>query len=341
MSASQVLDRLLESDEPSIRWKARVNVRGEARDSAEIQDIEADIATSPRCRALTQNLDRAGAIGVQVYAKWQGAQWVLMTLADIGYPSGVDRLRDAANEVVSTWLEQRYYNEFEAKTKGDVYAKSHQGIPVMEGRYRTCASQQGNALYSVLKLGLEDERVHSLVERLLFWQWPDGGWNCDKAPGADTSTFIHTLWVMRGLALYAERTGDRSARTAVERVAEVFLSRRLYKRASTGGVMRETFTKLHYPLYWHYDVLGALKVFAEVGMTSDPRLVDAIDLLQSKQLHDGGWPSEERYYKKVSDDIALGNDYVGWGGVSSKQMNEWVTVDALFVLARFGRIQVT
>ena len=53
----------------------------------------------------------------------------------------------------------------------------------------------------------------------------------------------------------------------------------------------------------------------------------------SPSNRDGRRPSEERYYQKVSDDIAQGNHYVGWGGVSNKQMNEWVTVDALFVLA--------
>ena len=34
------------------------------------------------------------------------------------------------------------------------------------------------ALYFLLKLGLESERIHDLVERLLHWRWPDGGWNC-------------------------------------------------------------------------------------------------------------------------------------------------------------------
>jgi hypothetical protein len=260
-----------------------------------------------------------------------------MTLADIGYPRGDSRLRPAADRTVATWLEDRFYNEFEARTKEEVYSRLQQGIPVMEGRYRTCASQQGNALHSVLELGLDDDRVPALVERLLFWQWPDGGWNCDKDVTADTSTFIHTLWAMRGLALYAGRTGDSTAREAVERAAEVFLTRRFFKRASDGAVIRDSFTKLHYPLYWHYDILGALKVFASIGMTGDARAGDALDLLESKRLPDGGWPAEERYYKKVSDDIALGNDYVDWGGVGKSRMNPWVTLDALFVLRRFGR----
>jgi hypothetical protein len=208
--AEEILDRLLLSDEPSIVWKARVNVLGETRDSAAIRALEARVKESPRVRALTQGFARKG--GVPVYAKWQGAQWVLMVLADIGYPRGDDDVRGASDEMVDQWLEARFFKHFESDSKSEVYAKLRSGVPLMDGRYRTCASQQGNALYSVLSLGLEDDRIHQLAERLLLWQWPDGGWNCDKDRGADSSTFIHTLWSMRGLALYAEHTGNQDAR---------------------------------------------------------------------------------------------------------------------------------
>jgi hypothetical protein len=103
-------------------------------------------------------------------------------------------------------------------------------------------------------------------------------------------------------------------------------------------VIRQEFTKLHYPLYWHYDILGALKVFAEIGMTEDGGFEDALDLLESKRLSDGGWPAEDKYYTKVSRELAPGADYVNWGGTSKKHMNEWVTADALYVLKTFGRL---
>ncbi len=338
MDHTQVIERLLQSSEPSVRWRLRVNVMGEARDSATIRELEREIQASPRVKALLQNVDGDGHLQANVYAKWQGVQWVFMTLADIGYPRGDKRLQPTADDMVSQWLEERFFHDFVAETKQDAYKKLRAAIPYMEGRHRTCASQQGNALYTVLKLGLEDERIHKLAERLLYWQWPDGGWNCDKEPGADTSTFIHTLWSMRGLDLYARVTGNGAARTAVQRAAEVFLSRRLYRRAADGEVIREEFTKLHYPLYWHYDILGALKVFAEIGMTEDERLGDALDLLQAKRLPDGGWPAESKYYTKVSAELGLGTDYVDWGGTSKKRMNEWVTTDALYVLKEFAEL---
>lgn len=338
MSHATVIDRLLQSDEPSIRWKVKVNVLGMDRDSGEIQALEHAIKESARVKGLLQRVDETGTIQGprSVYDKWQGAHWVLMTLADIGYPRRDPALSPIANEVYKMWLAPRFFNEVVVQRKVDAYA--HDAVPVMEGRHRTCTSQQGNALYSMLRLGLDDERIHQLAERLRHWQWPDGGWNCDKEPSAHTSTFIHTLYSMRALALYAQHTGDAASLAAAQRAAEFFLKRRLYKRVSDGAVIAREFVKLHYPLYWHYDILGALKIFAEIGFTDDPRCNDALDLLEEKELASGGWSAESRYYKKVSSDFALGSDYVDWGGTSTRSLNEWVTADALYVLKRFGRL---
>jgi hypothetical protein len=96
-------------------------------------------------------------------------------------------------------------------------------------------------------------------------------------------------------------------------------------------VIHPEFTKLHYPLYWHYDILASLRAMAELGRIEDPRCADALDLLESKRLPDGGWPAEARYYRHASA-VALGNDDVDWGGTSLRRSNPWVTVDALGVL---------
>jgi hypothetical protein len=245
-----MIERLLNSEEPSIRWKIKVNVLGQDRQSAEIRALENEIRISPRVRALLQKVGDSGVLKCHrnVYDKWQGTHWVLMTLADIGFPQGDESLYPLADAVLTTWLQKRYFNDFVVQKKQDAY-KRRDAIPVMQGRHRTCASQQGNALYSILKLGLEDERIHQLAERLRYWQWPDGGWNCDKNPDARTSTFIHTLYSMRGLAFYSQQTGDSEAKDSALKAADYFLKRRLYKRASDGQIIKNEFVKLHYPLY--------------------------------------------------------------------------------------------
>ena len=204
------------------------------------------------------------------------------------------------------------------------------------GRYRRCASQQGNALYFFEKLGLADNRSDELAKRLLHWQWPDGGWNCDRIPSADTSSFWETRHPMLGLAWYARRTGDQAALRAAKRAAEVFLSRELFLGRRSGRVMHMEFPLLHYPLYHHYDILGGLRAMVELGRMHDPRCRAALDLLESKQLPGGGWPAEQRFYT-VSSGLGTRTDSVDWGGSSRTAMSEWVTADALAVLAASGR----
>lgn len=334
-TASQLLD----SEEPSVQLKALVNALREDPASKRARSLAERVRTSPRVQRLLAGRDAGGRLRPErnPYAKWHGAHWVLAHLADIGYPPEDESLAPVRDQVMDQWLPEDFYMEFEARTKAAAYGR--RGVPVMDGRYRRCASQQGNALYAVLKLGLDDGRCSKLVERLLHWQWPDGGWNCDKEPSASTSSFMETLAPLRGLALYARRTGDTRAAEAARRAAEVFLERRLFKRRSDGRVIREEFTKLHYPLYWHYDVLGGLKVLAEAGLIGDPRCSDALELLTRKRLPDGGWPAEARYYR-VTDSIASDAESVDWGGVSKRVLNEWVTVDALYVLRAAGVLRV-
>jgi hypothetical protein len=329
-----MLDTLLASPEPSVRWKVRTRLLDEAPDSAGIVALRQEIRDSERVRRLLAPFSSTNWPGA--YAKWQGAHWVLATLADLGYPSGDPVLRPLCEQILDAWLDASYYTEFEATAKSGAYRRP--GVPVMRGRHRRCASQQGNALWFLVTLGLADSRCDDLAERLLHWQWPDGGWNCDKNPAAATSSFCETLLPMRGLAAYAATVGAAeagAAHAAARRAAEMLLIRRLAYRLTTGELIHPEFAKLHYPLYWHYDVLGGLKGMAHLGLLGDDRCADALDLLESLRLADG-WPAHARYYR-VASDIALHHDSVDWGGTSTRRANPWVTANALAVLHAAGR----
>jgi len=325
---ASILDRLLSSDEPSVRYRVRSRVLGEQEEA--LADLRREIKDSPRVRALLSLRDETGRIMKQhqTYKKWKGAHWVFAHLADIGYPTGdleLIPMRDQVQDFDFGPLVARKFREGEWP-------------PRVNGRARFCASLPGNALFSTVALGLVNERCRQFAELLVSTQWPDGGWNCDKNPEAHTSSFWETLIPLRGLSAYTQATGDENARQAASRVAEVFLSRRLFRRISDGEVMNPQFVRLHYPCYWRYDILFGLKVMAEGGFISDPRCADALDLLESKRLPDGGWPAEERFYA-VTKDLSGRGETVSWGGVSARRMNEWVTADALYVLRAARRLE--
>jgi hypothetical protein len=312
---------LLNSDEPSVKFKVLVNVLGKKLESAEIKKLQEEIKSSPRVKLLLSERGKDRKIPFHPYAKWYGAHWVLSSLADIGYPKG-DNSLIPLREQVYEWL----------------FSKKHQkSIKSIDGRVRRCASQEGNALYYFLTLGLADARTEELAERLVKWQWPDGGWNCDKDPKAVNSSFWESLIPLRALALHGRLTGKSESREAAKRAAEVFLKRKCYKRQKDGRIMVDDFVELHYPCYWHYDILFGLKVMAEAGFINDERCDDALELLESKRLSDGGFPAEKKYYR-VTKKMAAGRSLVDWGGTSKKRMNEFVTADALYVLKKSGRL---
>ncbi len=333
---ANIIDKLLKSDEILIRYKTRVRALGEDENSRAVQRLREEMRASTRIRTLLSNRDDQGRVQpvYHPYKKWTGAHGVLATLADLGYPEGDESLIPMRDQVLDFWLNPEVLRGKDYEGAPPRYR--FRGVPVIRGRARRCASQQGNALFSAITLGLMDERCDRLAECLMRWQWPDGGWNCDRRPEAHVSSFWETLLPLRALVHYARRTGSEQAKETVSRAAEVFLTRQLFRSRSSGEVMNPQFVRLHYPCYWRYDILAGLKVMAEAGLIGDERCQEALNLLESKRLPDGGWPAEERFYR-VSAETVSGGEFISWGGVSRTHLNEWITVDALYVLHAAGR----
>lgn len=321
MNDSELFAVLQKSEDACLRLKLRSRLALKKRRD---KKLEREAASSPRVRALLGGRFSQDGTLVHPYSKWRGAHWVLADLADIGLSSG-DSLLFPLRDQVYGWL----------------FGKSHESrIVTIADKVRRCASQEGNALFVSLKLGLQTARTEELANRLMYWQWPDGGWNCDKKPKASHSSFNETLIPLRALNLYAQQSGDLRAADTVQQAAEVFLSRRIFRRLQDGTVIRSDFKRIAYPAYWHFDFLFCLKVLAEAKMLSDPRCQEALDLLESKRLDDGGFPAEKKYYR-LSKKPGNGVSAVDWGGTSKRRMNPWVTVDALYILKEAGRLQVT
>ena len=330
-----IIIQLLASDDPCIRLKTRLRVLGEDAALPEMRTMAEAVRSSDRVRAMVSLRDADGRISGSAYAKFTGAHWILPILADLGYPAGDTDLVPLRDQVYATWLDPKHTQERVVERESARY-KSQPGVPIIDGRARRCASQQGNALWSTLALGIEDGRADELARLLIRWQWPDGGWNCDRKTGVVNSSYMESLIPMRALALHGRLAGDGASTEAALRASDIFLKRRLYRRQSDGSVMNEDFVKLHYPYYWHYDILFGLKVLGEMGLLGDPRCAEALDLLESKRLPDGGFPAERRHYRVV-ETPANGGSLVDWGGTSRKRMNPWVTIDALAVLRKAGR----
>ncbi len=320
-----MVSRLLRSSEPSIRYKALVGLFGVDPQSRGAVELGEEIRRSLRVRTLLSEKEKDGRIRYHPYSKWYGAHWILATLADLDYPQEDESLIPMRDQVYE-WL---FSPEHTRETKHHhVYSAPYK---VVTGRPRIHASLEGNALFSSLKLGIWNERTDELADRLVSTQWEDGGWNCDKTPGANHSSFNESLIPLRGLLYHAKIRKSRSSFQAAKKAAEFFLKRKLFRTLHDGTIISTKFLELHYPCYWHYDILFALKVMTEGSYIRDPRCKEALNLLKSRNLSDGGFPADKKFYT-VTRDLRAGRSLVDWGGVGAGKMNEFVTVDALNVL---------
>jgi hypothetical protein len=320
--SERVIEQLSASDDPVQAYKAAI-VGGLSPRSAEAMALQAQIPGSPTARALLRIVEQDEKTLHHVYRKWQGPHWTLTCLAMIDYPPGDEALRPLVGRVYD-WLFSRHFME-------PPLTVVHLG---QEDRVRHCASMDGNAIWYSVRLGLEDERIRMLVDRLIDWQWPDGGWNCDKRPQANSSSFQESLIPARGLWAYGQVHGHQRAMDAAQKVADLVLDRRLLWHRRDGTLIAPAWggrpDRIHYPIQF-YDVLFALQVMAELGRIGDPRCADALALLDSKRLADGGFPLEEPN-AATADRVASDHSYAAWGPSGQRRSNPLVSLTAIGVL---------
>ena len=321
-----ITSQLLHSGDPTIEYKARALLLGEGEESPGMRLLRERVPRSRMARSLLAHCARDGRIDQHPYRKWQRPHWTLCSLAQICYPPGDASLQPILDQVYDWLLEPAHLR----------YRQSLL-IPGQEDRFRRCASQEGNAVWYSILLGMDDLRTRELTERLIAWQWPDGGWNCDKRPEARTSSVIETLIPLRALSLasrhYTDALGKRAARAA-GRAAEFFLARSLFRRQRDGAQITKDFALIQYPIQF-YDILSALQVMTEIGRIGDERCGEALGILRSKQLPDGGFPLEKPNARTSASIITRGT-HADWGPSGKRRMNPLVTVTALWILGSAG-----
>lgn len=103
---------------------------------------------------------------------------------------------------------------------------------------------------------------------------------------------------------------------------EYLLTRRMFRRLSTGEVVDPAWLRFSYPKRWHYDVLRGLDYMRKAGVTPDERVEEAVELVASKRGEDGRWLLENQYPGTMAVDIG---ERVG-------RPSRWIMLRALRVL---------
>jgi hypothetical protein len=275
------IDWLLDSD-PAIRWQVM----------RDLTDSPAEEIAAERARVTTEGWGARLLAARDPDGQWMGGAcfpgrgepptdgsqpWTstlsaMVDLYDFGLDPSTDVARDMTERVAANcrW--------------------EYDGSLFFDGEVEACIN--GRAVTVGAYFGAD---VAGIVERLLADQLDDGGWNCETENGATVSSFHSVICVLEGLLEYERATGGSAQLTEARRRGEEYLlERALFRRKSTGEVVKDDWLQFSFPTRWYYDVLRGLEYFRAADVR-DPRLTEAIELVRAKQQADGTWLLENTH----------------------------------------------
>jgi hypothetical protein len=311
------LQWLLDGD-PSIRWQTlRDLVGADARTAARERKKISREGWGSRLLAR-QNADGRWAAGSAggasddrgLYSpKWISTTYTLLTLRDFGLDPQSRQAKKACRRLIDGGMQP---------DGGVNYGTWGKWTKTSE----TCVTGMVLSLASYFEV--DDDRVESLVDHLLKQQMPDGGWNCRRAYGATHASVHTTISVLEGLHHYEVfRRRLKAVRLAQKRGREFLLVHRMYRSHRTGEIIKPIFLRFTFPPRWHYDVLRGLDYFQAVDARRDPRLADAIDVVNKARREDGRWALAHSFKGKTYFELERVGKPSRWNTLRALRVLKW------------------
>jgi hypothetical protein len=304
----------LMAGDPAIRWQALRDLRGAAASS--VSRERAKVARDGWGAQILARQDADGRWGGGLYTpKWISTTYTMALLRSFGVAPGHPQMLRAARVMLDSghWPDGGI----------NFYPKRYE-------RSETCIT--GTVLASLCASGLDDPRVDAVADYLISVQMADGGWNCCAIPGygrgcATHASFHTTIVVLEALLEYERFRPDRTeaARKAQERGREFFLVHRLFRSHRTGEVVKPEMLRFIFPPRWHFDVLRGLDYFQDSQASRDPRLGDAIELVEKRRQADGLWKGHPGYPGKTFFELENPGEPSRWNTLRALRVLRWWT----------------
>ena len=335
ISENESLPWLLEVDleNPGVRYFALIELLDRSLEDEEVVAArQAVMHSGPAPKILKAQCPEGYWVepGPGYYPKYTGTVWQIIFLAQLG--------ADGCDSRVSSGCE--YILEHSRSAYGGLSADGKPGgmIHCLQGNLAAALMDLG--WWGDVRLGtaadwlarsITGEDIAPADQREAPVRYYRSG---NSAPGFACSANNHLpcAWgaVKALLALSKVPETDRTPvmQTAIDMGVEFLLGRDPamadYPMGYAAKPSRSWF-QFGYPIGYVTDVLQNLEVLTALGYGNDPRLAPALNLLLSKQDHQGRWNLEYTYNGKT------------WANVEQKgQPSKWVTLRALRALKRVG-----
>ncbi len=342
---AKALAWLLEPKDPPIRLFTLTDVLGKPEDAEEVREAKSRTLSHGPVQRLKSAQKGSGywPPGDTCYnPKFTSTVWQLQLLGEMGVPR-------------TPWIESAV-ERFLAQHQMDNGAFSCPSMLEAErflakhprGKREAEPCLTGNMVRTLIAFGyLGDSRVEKALEWLPEDQQRDGGWNCDYPSQKPThSSFMSTIEPLWAYSEIPRSAWTKRLKRSAERGAEFLLAHRLYKSHSdwrpvelrdmdkvfTGNLV----TKFHFPMYYYYDALHALRVLTRLGYEEDERISDAVHLMLSKRTAEGKWLLEGDWSRE-----RIGKARKALVPVEQlMKPSKWVTLNCYRVLAKTGGLDL-
>jgi hypothetical protein len=304
-----VVDWLLDGD-PSIRWQTLRDLVGATESTLE-RERKKIARDGWGARLLAkQNTNGRWASGQTtdsgLYSpKWTSTTYTMLTLRDFGLlPSS--RTQKACRVLLDEGLQR------DGGVNYGIFKVSE-----------TCVTGMILSILSYFRH--DDARLDTIADHLLKQQMHDGGWNCRRRFGATHSSVHTTILALEGLRFFELHREHKlkALRAAQARGREFLLMHRLFRSDRTGEIIKPVFIRFAFPPRWHYDILRALDYFQAVDAPRDPRLADAIEIVESTRRHDGRWNLQHSYKGKTYFELERLGAPSRWNTLRALRVLKW------------------
>jgi len=345
---TEVINWLLETENPSVRYLALRHMLGWSEEDPDVQTARAAIPASQRVKRIFAKQDSNGFWGdpeSPYLPKYTASYWTLMVLGYLRLRKEDEGVSKAAEHLFGFQQPcggfaecgkegaRREYNIVACRRRASKRNLPEEDAFVPDYIHQmTLSCLTGNVVAALLRLGYEnDPRLWRALDWLVDIQNADGGWLCPywKVHIKDThSCFYGTICPLEAFAEIPAEKRSSKVQEAVSRGAEFLLMHRLYKADHHDfRAINPKWLKLAFPWFYGYDILRGLWVLARLG-SEDERMDDALAALLEKQTPEGNWILESTPYGRMQANLE-----------KKGQPSKWITLHALWVLKGMDRLE--
>jgi hypothetical protein len=322
--SSELLQWLLSTDNPSVRYWALQDIQGKPNTDTEVESAREALMQTQIVRAILAKLKSGGWWDDEAnmyLPKYTASTHQLLILAELGAKSSPS-IESAINHIFRFQRDSgHFWIDIPKTTKGRA-SKAIDGCCV-----------DGNVLFYLNHFGFTDTDGYTrLIEFLVKNQDVEkGGWRCRAYPINPKGVFpsncyMGAIKVLKGLGNIPESKRDERIQKVIDREVERVLENQifLYLRNGDGSRKEKTgWKRFGFPLFYQSDVLEVLDILTKLKVKDD-RMQGAIKLVEDKRCDDGKWRLENTFNGKMIHDIE-----------EKGKPSKWITLKALRTLKRF------